>query len=257
MRIQRIGRHPIGPKAALATLRPLMNSPTNTDVREALAAFPLPGNLIGVRPLPRGHIHDTFISEWDENGTPHAFVHQRMNQLVFPDLDLLMSNIRRISEHLVGKVGNNNTDGFEPLRLIPTTSGANYATTPSGAWRTFVFIRDTSSYDRCSGADQAFEAARAFGWFQAQLADLPAEELGETIPQYLSSPHRYRQFSDALKSAADDRKHSASDAIDFARQRRPMVAVIAGQLDSGSIPTRVVHGDTKLNNILFDETTGK
>ena len=36
-----------------------------------------------------------------------------------------------------------------------------------------------------------------------------------------------------------------------------MIPVIEWRLRSGAMPTRVVHGDTKLNNILFDEATGK
>lgn len=235
----------------------LMTTPTDNEVREALAAFALPGKLIGLHPLQRGHIHDTFVSEWSDGGTLHGFIHQRMNQEVFPDLELLMANIRRVSEHLVAKQGAGGADGFEPLQLVPTALGENHATTTSGAWRTFVFIRDTSSYDRCSGSDQAFEAARAFGWFQAQLRDLPPGKLGETLPHYFSSPHRYEQFRAALAGATDERQRSAGDAIDFARRREPMVAVIAGELDSGAIPTRVVHGDTKLNNILFDDATGQ
>ena len=235
----------------------MMKTPTDAEVRDALAAFALPGKLTGLRKLKRGHIHDTFVSEWSVDGTPRAYVHQRMNQEVFPDLELLMANIRRVSEHLVRKLGADGTDGFEPLQLIPTALGENYATTTTGAWRTFVFIRNTSSHDRCSSPDQAFEAGRAFGWFQAQLRDLPAEELGETLPQYFSSPHRYEQFRAALGRATDARKRSAGDAIDFAQHRELMVAVIARELDSGAIPTRVVHGDTKLNNILFDDTTGK
>jgi hypothetical protein len=241
----------------MATLQKLMKTPTHAEVRDAVAAFALPGTLTELHPLPRGHIHDTYLSEWTDEGTRHAFIHQRLNQEVFPNVELLMANVRRVSEHLVRKLEANDTGGFEPLNLIPTTLGENYANTPSGAWRTFVFIRNTSSYDRCSGPNQAFEAGRAFGWFQAQMRDLPAGELGETLPQYFSSPYRYQQFQAALESADHGRKSTAWEAIEFARQRETMVAVIARELDRGALPTRVVHGDTKLNNILFDDTTGK
>ena len=234
-----------------------MKTPTDAEVREALAAFALPGKLTGLRPLKRGHIHDTFVSEWNDGGTPRAFIHQRMNQEVFPDLDLLMANIRRVSEHLIGKQGAGGGNGFEPLQLVRTALGENHATTTSGAWRTFVFIRDTSSHDRCSGPDQAFEAARAFGWFQAQLRDLPAGELGETLPRFFSTPHRFEQFRDALATAGEERKSLARDEIAFVLERADMVGVIESRLESGALPRRVVHGDTKLNNILFDEESGK
>jgi N-acetylhexosamine 1-kinase len=232
--------------------------PSEDAVRAAVALFPLEGELLGLRPLRRGHIHDTFVSRWRlRDGGERQFIHQRMNDGVFPDLDLLMGNIQRVSAHLVARLHRDGDEGFEPLQLVPTRTGETYARTPSGAWRTFVFIESTSSFDRCRGLDQAYEAARAFGWFQAQLRDLPAHELGETLPRFFSTPHRFEQFQAALAAAAEERTAAAAAEIEFALQRRDMVAVIESRLESGAIPRRVVHGDTKLNNILFDDASGK
>ncbi len=227
------------------------------EARAALAAYAIDGELDSIRPLNRGHIHDTFVSEWKAPSGRTAFIHQRMNEDVFPDIPLLMENIRRVSEHLVKELDGAQATGFEPLRLVPTANGESFARTSNGAWRTFVFIGNTRSYDRCESPEQAFEAARAFGWFQAQLQGLPASHLDETLPSFFSSPHRFRQFQAALEGATDDRKSSANEAIEFVIERAPMVDVIENKLADGSIPARVVHGDTKLNNILFDESTGK
>lgn len=227
------------------------------QAHQALAAYSIDGELNSIRPLNRGHIHDTFVSEWKTADGTTAFIHQRMNEDVFPDIPLLMENIRRVSQHLVRELDGAQATGFEPLRLVPTANGDSFARTKSGAWRTFVFIGNTRSYDRCESPEQAFEAARAFGWFQAQLQGLPASDLGETLPSFFSSPHRFRQFQAALKEAAEDRKASAREAIEFVLERAAMVDVIEDKLAGGSIPARVVHGDTKLNNILFDEDTGK
>lgn len=226
-------------------------------LRAALAHFPLEGELAGVRPLKRGHIHDTFVSRWRTGAAERQYIHQRMNERVFPDLELLMGNIRRVSAHLVDKLRREGSEGFEPLELVAAHSGAPFARAPSGAWRTFVFIEDSESFDRCSGVEQAWEAARAFGWFQAQLRDLPPSELGETLPRFFSTPHRFDQFRSALAAASDERRRSAAAEIAFALERAPLAAVIEDRLRAGTLPARVVHGDTKLNNILFDRSSGK
>jgi len=226
-------------------------------LRAAAACFPIDGELLAVRPLRRGHIHDTFVSCWRRADGERQYIHQRMNQDVFPDLELLMGNIQRVSAHLVDRLHREGHDGFEPLHLVPTREGTTFARTPSGAWRTFVFIEHTSSFDRCTGLDQAYEAARAFGWFQAQLRDLPAHELGETLPRFFSTPHRFEQFQRALAGASEQRKALAAAEIAFAQERAGMVSVIESRLESGAMPRRVVHGDTKLNNILFDDATGR
>jgi N-acetylhexosamine 1-kinase len=168
-----------------------------------------------------------------------------------------MGNIRRVSAHLVDKLRREGSQGFEPLELVPARGGASFARTPSGAWRSFVFIESSESFDRCSGVDQAWEAARAFGWFQAQLRDLAPSELAETLPRFFSTPHRFEQFRAALAGASDERRRSAAAEIAFALERAPMAGVIEERLLAGTLPTRIVHGDTKLNNILFDRASGK
>ncbi len=234
-----------------------MNRITVEQLHDAIQRFRIDWEFVESRSLPRGHIHDTFVSEWRVNGKTRQFIHQRMNNTVFPDLDLLMNNIHKVSDHMVARVGENGADGFEILRLVPTRNGNQFARTESGGWRTYVYIENTETFDRCQSTSQAFDAARAFGWFQAQLQDLPASELGETLEDFFSSPIRYRQFQTALAGSNDVRRELASEAIRFAEGRRDMVDVIAEKLESGEIPTRVIHGDTKLNNILFDIDTGK
>lgn len=234
-----------------------MHTATEAELRAALACFPFEGELALLEPLHRGHIHDTFVSRWKISTGPAAFLHQRINEVVFRDLDVLMRNIARVSEHMVARAAGADTGGFEPLRLLPAEDGAPYARTASGAWRTFVFIEGTSSYDRCSGPEQAHDAARAFGWFQAQLASLPPEELGETLPDFFSAPHRFGQFQHALGAADDGRRATAAREIEFCLQRAEFAGAIAAELRAGRMPPRIVHGDTKLNNILFDDASGR
>ncbi len=233
-----------------------MQAPTEQQLHEAIACFPLDGEFLDVRPLRRGHIHDTVVSRFRKGDHETQYIHQRMNDAVFPDLDVLMENIHAVSDHMVRKHAAECADEFEPLRLISTGDGARYARTESGAWRTFVFIENTASFDRCAGTEQAFAAARAFGWFQRQLRDLSPDRLGETLPRFFSSTHRFAQFEVARAAASEDRLASAAAEIAFALERREMVSVVDDMLRSGEMPSRVVHGDTKLNNILFCDTTG-
>jgi hypothetical protein len=234
-----------------------MQSLDLSHVTEAICRFQTEGKLVDVRPLERGHIHDTFVSRWQNKGNQCQFIHQRMNGEVFPDLERLMENIHTVSEHMVERLVDKDSDGFEPLQLVPTKDNQPFAQSESGAWRTYVFIENTSSFDRCQSEDQAYEAARAFGWFQSQLRDLAPDRLHITLDKFFDSQHRYSQFQQALAGATTERKQAAAGAIEFAMERRGMVDVMQLKIESGMIPTRVIHGDTKLNNILFDNDTGK
>ncbi len=232
--------------------------PHPTAIRAAATQFAIEGRLLGVEPLQRGHIHDTFVSTWSQHDGPVRYLHQRMNDKVFHDIPAVMHNIETVSGHLRRKMdGASTLDGFQVLDLVPTREDRSYLVADSGQWRTYRFIEDTKSQDHCDDESQAYQAAKAFGWFQAQLSDLDASCLRETLPKFFSTPHRLQQFEDAL---AEDPRNRAIDClpeIRFAQTRREMAFVMERALERGEIPRRTVHGDTKLNNVLFCRATGQ
>lgn len=235
-----------------------MRSLTDAEVRHAVQQFRIAGRFEGVVPLQRGHIHDTFVSTWRGDGGARRFLHQRMNDKVFQDIPAVMHNIETVSKHLRRKMaGAAMLDGFQVLDLVPTSEQRSYLVCDSGQWRTYSYIEDTASCDHCSGPEQAFEAARAFGWFQSQLADLDASVLRETLPRFFSTPHRLQQFEDALAEDPLNRAAGCMAEIRFAQTRHDMAFVIDRLLRSGRIQVRTVHGDTKLNNVLFCRRTGR
>ncbi|MCP3915003.1 MAG: aminoglycoside phosphotransferase family protein [bacterium] len=216
--------------------------------------FDLRGSLVRLEPFHRGHIHDTFVSIWKEAEGETRYLHQRINDHVFQDVPALMHNIERVTRHVAARSG---ASGFVTLRFVPTRLGKSFLVDESGPWRTYHFIENTQSFDLCDSEDRAYDAARAFGDFQARLMDLDPCELRETIPDFFSSPHRMEQLEDALESDPKGRAAIAAEEVRFALDRKPMVSVIEGRIRAGAFPSRVVHGDTKLNNVLFDEATGK
>ena len=223
--------------------------------RAVLPDFAIEGELVGLVPHHRGHIHDTFISTWSARGGEYRLLHQRMNDKVFTDIPALMHNVEAVTRHLSRRGAGE--DGFETLQLVQTRLGKGFLLTRSGPWRTYCFVEDTTSYDLCESTERAFEAARAFGRFQADLIDLDASGLRETIPRFFSSPHRFQQFQDALASDPLGRAADCATEVRFASERGDMVHVIEERIRKGAFPLRVVHGDTKLNNVLFDQDSGK
>jgi len=228
------------------------------QLRSAVREFAIDGELVDIQPLRRGHIHDTFVSTWTSNGASRRFLHQRMNDKVFQDIPAVMHNIETVSRHLRRKMNGKSTlDGFRVLDLVATREDRSYLVCPSGQWRTYSFVENTSSRDSCSKPEQAFEAARAFGWFTSQLADLDAGHLRETLPRFFSTPHRLQQFEDALGEDPRNRAKACVEEIRFAQTRRESAFVIEHMLQRGEMQTRTVHGDTKLNNVLFCNNTDR
>ncbi len=124
-------------------------------------------------------------------------------------------------------------------------------------WRTYPFIERAIGYDEIQNNEQAYEAARAFGAFQNLTAGLKGERLHETIPDFHHTPKRLAALEEAISRDSAGRASEVAEQIAFARARAADCARITDLIASGDIPERVTHNDTKLNNVLLDETTAE
>ncbi len=223
---------------------------------QAAQSFAIDGTFVDIEAHVRGHIHDTYVSTWSGGGRQRRYIHQCMNNRVFTDIPGLMHNIECVTHHLQSSLAAQ-TDDMTVLRLVPTHEGRPFLQHASGPWRTYEYIDNTETFDLCGSTERAYEAARAFGSFQARLLGLDANDLRETLPQFFSSPHRLQQLSDAASSDVMGRMATSLDELDFIEQRKEDIPVIESCLRGRQFPYRVVHGDTKLNNVLFDIDSGR
>jgi hypothetical protein len=226
---------------------------------EIAAAFPCPGKYLGEKAYGSGHINDTFKAVYDVDGTEVHYIHQRVNHHIFKNVPALMDNIGQVTRHQRKKfeaAGAGDLDR-RVLTLIPTADGKDFYQDKAGDfWRTYVFIEGAVGIDVVENTDQAFEAAKAFGEFQCQLADLPGR-LHDTIPNFHHTRSRYDTLMQAIEADEFNRAANVKADIEFVTTREGLVDTVLDLLASGDLPERVTHNDTKLNNVLIDVTTGK
>jgi hypothetical protein len=192
----------------------------------------------------------------DPSGPP-AYVLQRINHHVFKNVEGLMSNINKVLEHLENRVSKQDapTNGLVPLRLIRTFDGNNYCKDGSGNyWRMYNFVPGSHSYDTIENTQLAREAGKAFGTFQLLTSDLDGASLVETIPGFHDIANRLQTFRETLARNPLGRAAVTFDEIRFAEKRAEEMHRILLLGKEGRIPLRVTHNDTKINNVLFDET---
>ena len=204
-----------------------------------------------------GHINDTFVV-WRADHTKR-FILQRINTDTFTDPAGLMENICGVTRHLRAKIQAESGDpGRECLNVIPTLSGASYyIDTEGNAWRAYDFVENTVCLQQVGCEADFRTVAETLGKFQNQLADYPASTLHETIARFHDTPNRYANFEKALAVDALGRAKNIAPEIAFIHAREKDCHVLLDQLAAGEIPLRVTHNDTKINNVLLDETTGK
>lgn len=228
------------------------------DTRAVARHFALLGDYVSAPPYGSGHINDTFALEMSQGGRSVRYVLQRINHNIFKNPDGLMRNVERVCRHAQAKLAQEGRAhaSRRALTLVPTREGQGWYVDPHGnRWRCYVFVEGATGHDVIRNADQAYQAAKAFGAFQALLADLPGERLVETIPNFHHTPGRYAAFLAALAKDSHGRAAEAAKEIAFAQARAHEVGLIVDAMARGEIPERVTHNDTKLNNVLLDNET--
>ncbi len=215
------------------------------------AEFSLEGRLVAAALHGSGHINQTFALTCATSSGRRRYVMQKINHHIFKNVPALQENIRRVTAHLAAK-------SPRALALVPTRAGSMCLQEAAGNWwRVYDFIEQAHSVDRATNAAQAREAARAFGEFQAQLADLPGARLHETIPNFHHTRSRFEALRRAVSTDAQGRAAAVRAEIDFALAREADTDVLLGLLARGELTERVTHNDTKINNVMLDDATGR
>ena len=228
----------------------------NREIKNITSAFVLEDNLTECVPYGSGHINDTYRLTYD---TGKHYILQKMNKSIFTKPVELMENVSGVTAWLRKKIIENGGDPErETLTLVKSNDGLPYFVDSTGEyWRVYLFIEGATCYDAVKDDNDFYQSAVAFGHFQRLLADYPAETLHETIKDFHNTPDRLEKFKKAVAEDICGRAASVQKEIDFILEREELThALYDLQLD-GRLPLRVTHNDTKLNNIMIDDETGK
>ena len=221
-------------------------------LQDIASHFALQGPIDSIDSLGDGFINDTFLIR--TAGNAPDYILQRKNKSIFPDVPGMMENIRKVTEHIRRRVIAEDGDPMrEAMTVVPTRDGKLYYVDPEGEyWAVTVYIADTVAYNKADSPELARKGGEGIGKFQAQLADF-TEPLVETIPGFHNIRYRFVQWDEALKRNDAGRVKDLATEIGWIESRRAEMLDFWKLVEDGTIPTRVTHNDTKINNILFDK----
>ncbi len=218
-------------------------------MKDVIESYELDGRLVCRSPFGSGHINETWLLVTNR---PHLYILQKVNTETFPDPVGLMNNIIRVTDHIRGK----EKDPRKVFTLVPTRDGRKYILGEDRIlWRMSEFVTGSICLNRAETRADFRSSGVAFGNFQRQLEDFPAEELVEVIPGFHDTPRRYEAFHRALQEDRMGRAREVRKEIDFYLEREKDAGLMTEMLARNELPLRVTHNDTKLNNVMLDEKT--
>ena len=215
---------------------PAMSAPSSALPEPAvLARFALAAEPI--TPAASGLINRTWHVRSLE-GRP--LVLQKLNPIFPASVNL---DIEAVTAHLERK-------GLPTPRLVPSTSGDLWLEHESAVWRVLTAIAGVT-HDAVETPRRAAEAGRVLGRFHCAVGDLDYVPTSARLGVHDTARH-LRLLREALETRREHRDHAeiaalAAEVLTLAAELPPLPRT----------PDRLVHGDPKISNIVFEEETDR
>jgi len=221
-------------------------------MRGVISSYLPPGTGAVIDSLGEGHIHDSYVIRAKDAMGFRPLVLQRMNRHVFPNPERVVQTVARVTEHLQQRARLEGRDETrEVLRLAPTRNGDLWTVDEEGEiWRAFHWIAGALPIAVPDSPEKAREIGFAFGRFLLDVSDLPADAMEPALPDL----HDAASHVEALDAAARDDPLRRASGV-----QKELAAIEARihltQAARPELPVRLIHGDTKIDNVLFDVET--
>lgn len=206
------------------------------EAREALAAWDLP--VAAIEKVSIGLINRTFLVR---TAGGERFILQSVNPIFTPRVH---EDIEAVTAHVEQKAG----AAIAVPRLVRTRDGALYSEHQGKIFRVLTYL-EGETFEKLSSPDQALEAGRLLAEFHRAVADLQHEFKNRRLGVHDTPKHLA-----ALKTALETKKAHPRYAI-VAPLGEEILAAAAALPNLPEVADRVVHGDPKISNLLFDTQT--
>lgn len=185
---------------------------------------------------------------WKVTAGSHHYILQRINDNIFKKPEWISENISFIGDYL-----EKNSPDYLFVKPVKTTDGNVFVKNENGFFRLFPFVEGSHSITTVDTPQQAYEAAKKFGEFTRRLDGLNPERLHITLPSFHDLSLRVAQFTEALSYGNSSRIEESSQIIKQLKESAGLVKEYEKIVSGGILKKRVIHHDTKISNVLFDD----
>lgn len=201
--------------------------------------------IFNISPLGNGHINDTYLVE--TAGQP--FVLQKINKHVFPHPEQIMANLTLLNQHFRG-LNEIKAVLKLPEHIAMENGSAFFQDEQGDYWRALGFIENTESLETIANVSQAEQVGFALGQFHRLTQTLGTERFHDTLPGFHVCPNYLAHYQGIERVTTLPENAYCTD---FIARYHTIAHDLEAAKHRGLLAMRVIHGDPKLNNFLFDK----
>ena len=217
-----------------------------------LEGFGLDNSAYRIEKHGSGLINNTFRLHHQSGDAKKDFILQRINTHVFKNPYVIVQNHRNASDYLA-----RHHPEYYFLAPVPAKDGRDLFEWKGDYWRMLPYVAHTHSVNEADNPKQAYEAARQFGRLAHNLSGVEMDNFRPSIPNFHNLTLRYSDFQNAVNNANEERRERSAELIE-AFERYSQIPITYEELKTDqNFPDRLMHHDTKINNVLLDDITNE
>ncbi|MBW4515138.1 MAG: aminoglycoside phosphotransferase family protein [Timaviella obliquedivisa GSE-PSE-MK23-08B] len=223
------------------------------------------GALVRKSPRMGGWGASVRIFDTSQTSSEEQFILQRINTQVFRQPQLVMQNMCIYTQHVSDRLHHSPPDRrWEVPQVLLTQDAQTHWIDDTGSfWRAISYIKGSQSFNILQNLEQAQEIGYALGMFHNLISDLPPEKLADTLEGFHITPlylQRYEQVRAALQilqgsQSIPTQSSEVNYCLKFISDRQTWASILETAKAQNKLPLRLMHGDPKVNNVMFDTAT--
>ena len=215
--------------------------------------------------LEGGNINKTYLVRLKDQSNS-SFILQRMSKLIFKKPEHLIHNIDKMNNHISNRLKScvNSRSRFNivcPNLISPRRSSQKWIDRGDFFWKSLTFIDSSISLQYVDSCFIAYEVGKGLSSFHELVSDMDISCLHEIIPYFHSTIHHIDLYNQALK--AEPKKGFENRKIEKKvcqltcqiNDNIEVVKLLHKSVKDGELNISPTHGDPKISNFLFNNST--
>lgn len=178
-----------------------------------------------------------------------SYILQQINKAVFKSPQQISENISKIGSYL-----SKNYPDYLFISSLPSKYDDFVITDRADEYyKLSHYVSESITVNTVKTEKEAFEAAKKFAQFTKLLTNFNSMKLNYTLPNFHNLTMRFIELENQLKYTTAERLTESLSLINLVYKHKDIVDTYDQICSKQLLPLRVIHHDTKINNVLFDK----